>query len=109
MHIASHKQRTLKYRAKNGIRMKDPSKRHCDIDGAFLFDLWKAQQGLCAVSGLEMTYRFNDPQRISIDRIDSKRGYIRDNVQLVCQFVNLAKSQFTDQQIRDVFGKIKAN
>jgi hypothetical protein len=32
-----------------------------------------------------------NPNKLSIDRIDSKRGYTQDNIQLVCCWVNLMK------------------
>lgn len=38
---------------------------------------------------------FNDgriPTNVSVDRIDSKKGYTRDNVQLVCMAINQMKS-----------------
>jgi hypothetical protein len=32
---------------------------------------------------------------LSIDRIDSKKGYIKDNIQFVCMAVNQMKSDLT--------------
>lgn len=32
------------------------------------------------------------PTNVSVDRIDSKKGYTRDNVQLVCMAINQMKS-----------------
>jgi hypothetical protein len=37
-----------------------------------------------------------NPKRASMDRIDSSKGYTRDNVHLVCYCVNIAKREFTD-------------
>lgn len=56
-----------------------------------VWELWKLQAGLCAYSGVEMTCEFNCPHTISIDRIDSTRGYEPDNVVLCCAHVNLMK------------------
>lgn len=58
-------------------------------------ELWCKQNGLCAISNLPMTYIFNNgriPTNVSVDRIDSKKGYTRDNVQLVCMAINQMKS-----------------
>lgn len=35
------------------------------------------------------------PTNISIDRIDSSKGYLRDNVQFVCDIVNRMKSDMS--------------
>lgn len=56
-------------------------------------ELYDQQCGLCAVSGFEMTFssRPSDKsQQISINRIDSSRGYIPGNVRLVCYYINNA-------------------
>lgn len=53
------------------------------------------KEGLSAISNLPMTYIFNNgriPTNVSVDRIDSKKGYTRDNVQLVCMAINQMKS-----------------
>jgi hypothetical protein len=40
-----------------------------------------------------MHHRFNDPLTVSVDRIDSTVGYVENNVQLVCQWINIAKGK----------------
>lgn len=75
------------------------------VDLDFLCNLFEEQQGLCAVSGLPMTWMHeklasNHGARrgtnISIDRIDSDNGYTPDNIRLVCDRVNKMKSNMTD-------------
>ncbi|KAK9844383.1 hypothetical protein WJX74_001753 [Apatococcus lobatus] len=64
-------------------------------------DLWRAQEGRCALSGEPLATdvgRGPEHKRArmwnaSLDRIDSARNYSRDNVQLVCSAVNIMKSQ----------------
>lgn len=92
--------RDMRQRAKkNGISFDDT------IDIEFLMGMYKEQQGLCAVSGLPMTWMHeklasNHGARrgtnISIDRIDSDNGYTPDNIRLVCDRVNKMKSNMTD-------------
>jgi len=54
--------------------------------------LWKAQQGLCAYSGVEMAYDGQGgPTSVSIDRVDSTKGYTKDNIVLACTQVNVMK------------------
>jgi len=60
--------------------------------------LWNKQEGKCAISGIDMTYIFNGgriPTNVSIDRIDSSRGYTIDNIQLVCMAVNQMKNDLS--------------
>lgn len=69
-----------------------------DLDYKFLYELYKKQEGKCAISGLPMTYNVGHGRNyhnISIDRIDSTKGYTKDNVQLVCAQVNMMKSDMT--------------
>lgn len=76
--------------------------KECSITYEDLFSLWKKQQGLCAISGLQMTtivgrgkYIYN----ISIDRIDSNISYIPSNIQLVCSIVNLMKNTLSLEEL----------
>jgi hypothetical protein len=69
-----------------------------DIDLMYLLGLYETQNGACAVSNQQMTYTAGGGRtltNISIDRIDSKKGYIKGNVQLVCDIVNRMKSDMT--------------
>ncbi len=71
----------------------------------FLVSLFEEQNGLCALSGLPMTWMHeglssNHGSRrgtnISIDRINSEAGYSPENVRLVCDRVNKMKSNMSD-------------
>jgi len=53
-----------------------------------------AQGGVCAVSGMAMEWTQNSPYKVSLDRKDPSKGYLRDNVRLVCWIVNSAMSDF---------------
>jgi len=48
--------------------------------------------GFCELSGLPLSVAFNDPLRVSIDRIDSDIGYTPENIQIVASCVNIAKN-----------------
>jgi len=56
-----------------------------------LADEWYANCGKCVLTGMPMSLEPNRLDTVSIDRIDSSKGYSGDNVQLVCQFVNFGK------------------
>lgn len=57
-----------------------------DITAEFIAELHKAQNYLCRYSKLYIKREF------AVDRIDSKKGYTRDNVVLVNNAVNSAKN-----------------
>jgi hypothetical protein len=79
-----------------------------EIDFEHLLSLYKSQCGLCAVSGLPMTHQFNDLCSISVDRVDSKLGYVPGNVQLVCKWVNLAKQRHSNEEFRAVLDLVRS-
>lgn len=68
-----------------------------------VWDVFVKQNKTCALTGLPISF-LNDRARgqkhsgikctASIDRIDSKKGYIKDNIQLVHKDVNIMKNHF---------------
>jgi hypothetical protein len=68
----------------------------------FLKYLWNKQCGKCALSNIDMTSVFFSgrvPTNVSIDRIDSNKGYIMDNIQLVCMACNQMKNDLTKEEL----------
>jgi hypothetical protein len=59
-----------------------------------IVDCWNRQTQTCAYSGREMTLKQGELNTVSIERIDSKVGYTKDNTILVCNAVNRMKSDF---------------
>ena len=75
----------------------------------YLLELWNEQKGICALSGLQMTYeRYNGRigTNISIDKIDRDRGYVMGNVQLVCMACNQIKSDLSEEEMYNFCKKI---
>ena len=75
-----------------------------NLDLVYLLDIYEKQSGNCAISGVRMTYlagsgRINT--NISIDRIDSSKGYLRDNVQFVCDVVNRMKQDMSQGDLEN--------
>lgn len=73
-----------------------------------LLSLYESQHGLCALTQLPMTHQFNDLCSISVDRIDSKLGYVSGNIQLVCKWVNLAKQKHTNTEFVGMLDKLRS-
>ncbi len=86
----------------SGIRLR-AKKRGIDFNITIeqAANLFKEQQGKCALTGLEIVLR---PQRereattASLDRIDSSKGYRIGNIQWVHKWVNLMKWDFTQNE-----------
>ena len=56
-------------------------------------------KGICAISGLQMTTLHGDPNKASVDRIDSSKGYIKGNIQLTTTRANVIKKNWGDDDI----------
>jgi hypothetical protein len=82
-------------------KVGDP-RRAFDLDDQHILDLWESQNGKCALTGMPLSLKRNDLAAISIDRIDSKKGHIKGNVQIVCQWVNYAKRHYSNSAMQDV-------
>jgi hypothetical protein len=53
--------------------------------------LYQNQQGRCALTGRAMTAVPNDPNKMSLDRIDNNGAYEVGNIQLTTAVANFAK------------------
>lgn len=66
-----------------------------------LLDIYESQKGLCALSGVEMTFitgKGRVPTNIGLDRIIAGGPYVRENVRLVCNHVNTMRLDKTDEE-----------
>lgn len=71
----------------------------------YAWDLFKKQQGRCALTGWPLRFKAHhqdQPATASLDRIDSKRGYVKGNVQWVHKDVNLMKVDFAQKRFLEV-------
>lgn len=87
--------------------LKRSKKLSVNITVEDIKELYKKQNGLCSLSGLKMTfdvYVVKENQHIinkynmSVDRIDSNKGYEKDNIQLVCAIINRMKTDLEDKE-----------
>lgn len=69
---------------------------------------WDRQQGRCPYTGWELEnartsgHRIGrSPRKASVDRKDSKQGYVPGNIQFVSMMANFAKNDFTEDQLRE--------
>lgn len=101
--------RSSKTRAKNKGLLHDISFKYIET-------LWLNQNGKCALSKMNMTYECREknisrhPFNMSLDRIDSSMGYTKGNVQLICNWVQTAKSDYSQSDfIEWIFTFVKNN
>lgn len=68
----------------------------------FLCALWEEQRGLCAITKMPLSLEKEDSRwnssLVSLDRIDSSKGYLQDNVWLVTSKINYAKGTQTYEE-----------
>jgi hypothetical protein len=76
------------YRAKRAASQRD---LEFAITIQDIWELYQSQGGVCALSGVEISF---DHGSASIDRVDSTRGYFKDNIQMVHKDVNRMKVDY---------------
>lgn len=68
---------------------------------------WEKQGGKCALTGLPIRIGSHTAGRVaSVDRIDNKRGYAKDNIQWVHKDVNLMKNKFDEEYFLEMCKRV---
>lgn len=82
-----------------------------DLTIEFLWELFKKQNGRCALSGEELNFTKikRNLGTASLDRIDSLKPYVETNVQWVHKDVNFMKSNLTELGFKELINKIYKN
>tara|TARA_B000000475_G_scaffold265457_1_gene254053 strand:- start:776 stop:1630 length:855 start_codon:yes stop_codon:yes gene_type:complete len=78
-----------------------------DIDLEYVLELWENCNGICPRFKIKMSLLDGDKWKVSIDRIDSSKGYIKGNVQLVCVLYNLMKNKLPEEEMDEAFDQLK--
>lgn len=99
-----------KYRNNSYNKKNQDNKREFNITSGYLVSIWDKQNGKCYYSGRDLQYnkikeelpedKRIHPERVSIDRIDSKKGYIEGNVVLCCWTANNIKQDLSIQEFK---------
>lgn len=82
-------------------------KHEIDVTVEDLKRLWDEQDGICPLTGwqlhIEPSSKWNGnrctPKSASLDRIDSSKGYLPDNIRWISVMANYAKGGWTDQDV----------
>jgi len=81
-----------------------------DIDPNYIWDLFIQQDGKCALTNWKISFNKNRKlNTVSVDRIDSTKGYIKGNVQLTNKLVNRCKLNCPEDLFYDICKSIYLN
>jgi hypothetical protein len=80
----------IKFLLKDAKQHSKQKNREFSITLDDLLEKLVVQDNKCALSSIE----FSKENKPSLDRIDSSKGYTKDNIQLVLKEVNIMKSNF---------------
>jgi hypothetical protein len=69
-----------------------------ELEIADIVEMWNLQLQTCAYSGKIMSLEHGKENTVSIERIDSKIGYTKNNTILVCNSINRMKSNFNFEE-----------
>jgi len=99
-----------KYRNNDYNKKNSDNKREFNITSEYLISIWEKQKGKCYYSGRDLQYnkikeelpedKRIHPERLSIDRINSKIGYIEGNVVLSCWVANNIKQDLSIEEFK---------
>jgi hypothetical protein len=104
--------RSRKVDFKNGVSIswfkkfdKNAKKRKIDFDITIedVLKVYLDQGKVCSLSGIPIGWtRMEKSHNISIDRIDSDKGYTTDNIQLVYPKINMMKFTYSQDEFIDM-------
>lgn len=83
-------------------------KKDFDITLDYLLELYDKQKGLCFYTHRPLKGSINDRMSISIDRIDSSKGYIKENIVLCGKIINSMKSDMSLEEFYDIIRSLNS-
>jgi hypothetical protein len=102
--IAYQKANIFKYRLTSAKRRAMDWDREFDLDENYLKELFKYQNGCCCYSGIP--FDIDDKNFTwSIDRVNSVKGYTKDNVVLCTNIMNIMKGSLTIEEFLTISKK----
>tara|TARA_Y100000389_G_scaffold188243_1_gene210602 strand:+ start:301 stop:1737 length:1437 start_codon:yes stop_codon:yes gene_type:complete len=96
-----------KSRSKAALKRGRKEFTNFDINQDIISKIIEHQNGKCSYTGKNLIYNSNDNFTISIDRINSKLGYVKHNIQLVGKIINIAKNDMSHEIFLNLIHSIK--
>ena len=83
-----------------------------NIDLEDLKQTWEEQQGICPYSKVQLRFvsktgRNNPIYAMSLDRKDSKLGYVKGNIQFISIAMNLMKNSMSEEEMQELLMILK--
>lgn len=78
-----------------------------EISFEFVEKLWETQKGVCYLTNVPMKLEMNVWNSVSIDRINSQKGYVEGNVALATSFINYAKRDYSNIELKNILTEIR--
>lgn len=89
-------------------RLTDAAAKRGIYTNITIEDVWikfLEQNKRCALSGEELSFDIQN-QTASVDRIDSNKGYTKDNIQIIHKYLNTMKWDLTQEEFIEWCGKV---
>lgn len=93
-------------------RIKDSSKKRgirFNVSSQYIYNLFLKQKSKCAMSGIPLAFDtrsgFGDGNA-SLDRIDSSKGYVKNNLQWLHKDINIMKRHHSEKYFLELCQKI---
>lgn len=87
---------------KNGIKYEEFNITYKDV-----VELKEKQNNKCKYTGVDLVWKVGSSYyQTSIDRIDSNKTYTKDNIQLVCFWANMAKSDLCEKEFIEMIKNV---
>lgn len=100
--------KSLFWGAKDTIKKREGKKAELTITMEDIFEQFKKQEGKCFYTGLPLI-----PQKgwysISLDRLDSDKGYVKNNIVICCWIINNMKQDINFNKFIEFCGQIYNN
>lgn len=103
------------HRSASGRKSRSGITKKLDITLEYIWDLFLKQNRKCRFTGLELTFPVKNTSSAfkestaSLDRIDSTKGYVKNNVQWVHKKVNFMKGTLSDTEFIEFCKLISKN
>ena len=79
-----------------------------NIDINYVMSILSQQQFHCALAPkIKLAHQSGLCNSASIDRIDSSKGHVKGNIQIICQFFNLGKGNKPNDMVKDFIQEIR--
>jgi hypothetical protein len=84
------------------------SNRGIEVNLRFTTLKWIMKTKKCFFTGVKLNFIENDPNQLTIDRLDNDRGYVDDNIVACAKEFNEIKGCLTLKQIETLYKKLES-